>query len=343
MGNYIDRKAYLAYAREFTLSESKIIGEFTDWLPQDIIDCHAHCNLPAHVGQMSNLAYNHMFSTFPSFTLQESEEWNKLFHPGKSIRTLRFALPFKGINHKSANLYLLEGSPVEDRVALCGLPDDPDYTIGMLAHKKTLALKMYYAHLEPWATEIYQYFTKDILAVAEARNVPIVLHLPDQITACLGQLLRLIEDFPRLKICIAHLGLVEYSEPGLEGIFREVQKYPQVFLDTALVHSVEVIALAIGVFGTHRIMYGSDAPLHLARYAGYKNPQLGNRIVSEYPYHWANPKEHDRFKHLAKGVTHIHWRALSALKEAIIQLPVRQRESAKRQIFYDNAQSLYGF
>src|SRR5216683_5185396 len=125
----IPREAYLEYARHFRASERQLAAEFASWLPETIIDCHAHCNLPEHVRSLDERTYRHMLSTFPSFSLEESQSWHRLLYPQKRVRSLRFPNTFRGIDHKAANLYLLENSPRENRIAVYGLPDDPKYTI----------------------------------------------------------------------------------------------------------------------------------------------------------------------------------------------------------------------
>lgn len=320
-----------------------MVREFEEWLPETIIDCHAHCNLPEYVRSIDQRSYYHMLPTFPSFTLDESRTWNELLHPGKDIQTLRFPKTFRGIDHRVANLYLLERSPIADRIALYGLPDDPEYTIQMMEHPRVSALKMYYSYLEPPATEIYQYFPRDILEAAQQRNVPIVLHPPGRITACLDQILQLVADFPKLRICLAHMSLTKQVVPGLEEAFSSIACHPMVSFDTALVPSTEVVSMALRIVGPDRVMYGSDAPLHLIRSVVYTHPQRGERLITDYPYHWVDPAEHEEFKHLAHGVVHAHWQALYAIKNAIEGFPERTHDGMKHKIFHDNAKSFYGF
>jgi hypothetical protein len=93
-------------------------------------------------------------------------------------------MAFRGIDYRAANLYLLKQSDVQNRIALYGPPDDPEYTIRILGHPRVSALKMYYLYLEPPATEIYQYFPKVVLEEAQRRDVPIILHPPRKITEC---------------------------------------------------------------------------------------------------------------------------------------------------------------
>ncbi|MEY4731230.1 MAG: hypothetical protein RL681_176 [Candidatus Parcubacteria bacterium] len=341
--NEIDQDAYLAYAKSFTEAERGLIDEFERWLPSALIDCHAHCNLAEHVRFVDEKARRHMLSTFPSFSLDESEEWHRRLHPGKSIRALRFPKTFRGIDHKSANAYLLGESPGEDRIALYGLPDDVEYTIKMLEHPRVSALKMYHSYLEPTATEIYQYFPKAVLAVAQERGIPIILHPPRAVTECLDQIVKLFDDFPCLRVCMAHIGLTKSVRPGLEKALATIAAHPLVCFDTALVPSAEVVSLAMSVAGSDRVMYGSDQPLHLIRSAAYHHPRLGERIVTEFPYHWVDRDEQREYGHLAVGVTHAHWQALRAIKDAVTKLPLKDQEKVKQQLFHDNAESFYGF
>lgn len=343
MNRKIDREAYFEYARALTGKEEDLLREFQEWLPSTIIDCHAHCNLPEHVRSIDDRAYNHMLSTFPSFSLEESKEWHALLHPGKNVRSLRFPKTFRGIDHRAANLYLLKESDMQDRIALYGLPDDPEYTIGMLGHPRVSALKMYYSYLEPPATEIYQYFPKVVLEEAQRMDIPIVLHPPRRITACLDQILTLARGFPRLRICLAHLSLTKSVVPGLEEVFTAIAQLPCVHFDTALVPSAEVVAMALRIVGSDRIMYGSDEPLNLIRSTPYMHPEKGERLATEYPYHWVDVSDYQAYKHLASGITHAHWQALQAVRTAVSNLPEEEQDGVKQKLFHDNAKLFYGF
>lgn len=343
MNRKIDREAYLAYARALTEKECGLVREFQEWLPDTIIDCHAHCNLPEHIHSIDDRAYNHMLSTFPSFRLEESREWHALLYPEKNVRSLRFPKTFRGIDHRAANLYLLERSDAQDRIALYGLPDDPEYTIGMLGHPRVSALKMYYSYLEPPATEIYQYFPKVVLEEAQRRDVPIILHPPRRITMCLDQIITLATDFPHLRICLAHLSLTKSVVPRLEEAFTEISRLPRVHFDTALVPSAEVVAMALRIVGSDRIMYGSDEPLNLIRSTPYVHPGKGERLATEYPYHWVDMSDYQAYKHLATGITHAHWQALQAVKTAVSDLPEQEQDAAKQKLFHDNAKLFYDF
>ena len=343
MNSKINRADYLEYAGKLSSKELELINRFEDWLPNEIIDSHAHSNLEEHVISIDSRAFNHMLSTFPSFSIDESKIWHKLFHPGKKIRSLRFAKTFRGINHKAANLYLLEQSSSKDRVALYGIPSDIDYTVGMLRHRRVSALKMYYSYLEPPATEIYQYFPTEVLEAVEELDIPIILHPPSRITLCLSQILKLVNDFPKLRITLAHLSLTKSVVPGLEEAFRELARFQNIHFDTSLVPSSEVVSLALRIVGPHKIMFGSDEPLNLIRSVPFIHPEKGERLATAYPYHWIDEDDFKTYKHLALDATHSHWQALEAIRISVSNFPTTEQGKIKEMIFHDNACNFYGF
>jgi hypothetical protein len=62
---YEQREDYLANALTLSDQEQLAISELNDWLPKNIIDAHAHSNLPEHVESIPETTFNHMLSTFP--------------------------------------------------------------------------------------------------------------------------------------------------------------------------------------------------------------------------------------------------------------------------------------
>lgn len=340
----IDAREYLIDSLNFSQQEILLRESFLDWLPDQIIDCHVHCNLKKHSTRIDDDTYKQMMSTFPSFTLRQSNSLRTLLYSNKTVRSLRFPLVWRDIDHKEANAYLLKNSPEEDRAAVYGIPNDILYTETILNHRRTSALKMYPRFFIPPAQKIYQYFPPEILDVAEGLGIPIILHLPKVITQCIDELMKLTDDFPHLTVVLAHLGLPHLPVPGLQQTYELAARHTRVFMDTAMIPSTEVICMAIAAFGPDRILFGSDEPLNLIRAQVYENPILGQRLITLYPYHWVDKNEHKQYKHLASDVTHMHWGALIALRDAITKsYNSLEQKSVKEKIFYDNAKEVYGF
>ena len=69
---------------------------------------------------------------------------------------------------------------------------------------------------------------------------------------------RVVKDFPKLKICVPHLGFDELAD------YRElVEKYDNLWLDTAMVITNYLPVsehISLDQYRRDRIMYGSDFP-----------------------------------------------------------------------------------
>lgn len=333
---------YLNYSFVLTKQEENLRKVLLDWLPEKIIDCHVHCNRAEDVLSINQRTMNHMMSTFPHFTLEQSLELDTILFLERNIRKLRFSHVFSGIDHKSANEYLVKNSSQSDRVALYGIPNDIPYTIQQLRSKKYSALKMYYMFFDPPANRIYEFFPREILEEAQSLQIPIILHLPKIITQCVDDLLQVVHDFPTLPVVLAHLGLPNVPIPGLNEAYTEVARYENVYMDTSLIPSKEVVSMAIKAFGIHRIMYGSDEPLNLIRATVYVHPQKGQRLITNFNYHWVDQEEHMAFRHLAVDCIQTHWKSLEAIRLAIKGIS-SQEQIAENAIFYDTAKSVFGF
>ena len=69
---------------------------------------------------------------------------------------------------------------------------------------------------------------------------------------------RVLQNFPRLKICVPHLGMDEIS-----AYRKMIEKYDNLWLDTTMVladYFPLKSALDLGSFRADRVMYGSDFP-----------------------------------------------------------------------------------
>ena len=90
-------------------------------------------------------------------------------------------------------------------------------------------------------------------------------------------------------------------------------------------------------------MFGSDQPLNLVRARSFINPSRGQRLITDYNYHWVDKEEHAEFKHLATNLIHSHWGSVNALKKVIDEYPVKDQDKIKDMVFFTNAKLFYKF
>jgi hypothetical protein len=330
-------RKYLKDALHLHPKEERLRTDFNAWLPDQIIDCHAHANSVDDVKEIPLQALNRVYASFPGFTVEDSLHVRELLYPEKRVRTLRFANPYKGINHRGANTHLISVSPPEDRVALCGLPDDPTYTINKISEGNYTALKIYPYYFEPPAQTISYFFPDEILDVASQTHLPIIMHLPTKLSSCLDQVLEIIDKFPKLIIILAHMGKERGVSSSSLAAYEALRPHPSIAVDISMTPSSQLISQAFYTLGPERILFGSDEPFNLLRYKIYHHPELGERYVSQYPYHWLDNRQRERFGHLAINTVHLHWQVLMAIKTAITTVYPKDVKTIRNLVFYESA------
>lgn len=346
-----DYTAYFEHAMTLTPEEEELRAQLLPELPDTIIDSHTHSSAPVFNGfEMAPHILNHMMSTFPEVTIEQSGEIDKMFLPGKNISKLRFAHIYPGLDHKAVTEHILKNEGAGDQTALFGLsetPEDIEYTISELRSGKYAALKMYYMASQTPKYALFDYFPPEILAVAQEEQVPIILHLPHSLYRSQDEVDVLMERFPNLKVVLAHVGVANVPKPELNPILAAFAKHPNLYVDTALVDSDAIVFSALHNLGRNRILYGSDEPLNLMRVVTFFNPELQTaRVLADYPYHWANPEEQSKWRHLAdKPFVHNQWHQLGALVAAVRATATSPSnyEAIMEDIFAGNARSVFGF
>jgi len=339
------QQRYLEYAENQSELEIDIMEKFGAFLPDEIIDAHTHYNDFKFLLDVPPTLSAHLVSSFLGFNIGDSDKFNALLYPEKKVHCLRIPLPFQGINLKSVNDHLLSVSYSEHRVAVAGIPTDLVYTLDVLKNGNVSALKMYHWYSHPPYKEIYDFFSPEILEVTQSGNVPIILHLPGTLAKCEECLVRLLLDFPRQRVVVAHMGVSATSTLDDLEIYRKLSRYENLFMDTSMVIDPMVLTQIFKRFPLQRIMYGTDLPLSLVRGQAYRHPEFGLRIFSSYPYHWINPREVDEQGVELCGVSPmlIHWQALLSLENAIRVVAKKQQEKVKEMIFFNTAKEVYSF
>jgi hypothetical protein len=337
----IPTDSYVKYALELLSAERELIDEFSGWLPDTIVDCHVHSNPPSSVVEIDDEMYRNMVTTFPHFTIEQHRRFTELLYPGKTVILLPFTMPYRGIDFRAANEYLLgvAGSDPTVRPVLYGLPDDPAYTTDMLSNPTFVGLKMYMLYFRPAASRISEFFTDEILAHVDLIGGTVILHPPAPVTKSFQDIVETAVRFPNVTFIIAHMGSLTLSSEGVEAVYKKLAPIANLLFDTAIVPSSEILGMGLDVFGHKRILFGTDQPLSLVRANVCINPVLGERLATPYPYHWADPEEERGYVRYAQGATHLHWGTMKALREAIAVYG--ETPEVVQDIFCNNAHRVF--
>lgn len=340
-----DFDGFMKHGMKLTTDEIMHIDKLSGELPDIIHDVHVHTAEPASFdfNRLTSAGRHSMVSTYPVTTIEDSQKMDELFWKKKKIRKLRFAHATNGHDQAKTNEYLKHKSPQEDKIAFFGQserPEQVDATIAGLASGAFRGLKMYYAASRKHRYgHVYDYFPKHILAAAERAETPIILHLPNGLTQSAHEVHEVCEDFPRLRIVLAHIGVSFAYSPQVEKSLVSIADLSQVSVDTSGVTDVEVLTSAVQHLGAKRVLFGTDEPFGLMRDVTYVHPELGPRLLTDIPYHWTIPEERAEFLHLRNPkVPNNHIQQLQALVAVAKTLPDADRDA----IFTNNASDHFG-
>ena len=340
-------KKCLDYSLAFSAKEKMMIQDINKWLPDLIIDTHTHLTPSSCVEDIPPEIQKQMCATFTFLSIKESEKIKSDLYPNKEIISLRMAMPFKGIDHRNVNTYLSESSSIKNQSIFCGIPDDVDYTVNGMRSEKFKALKMYPFYFINPDGSIYQYFKPEILKEANDLSLPIILHLPTKVTSCLSQLEELLSTFPKLPVVLAHMGREREYSAELGGAYSILKEYPNLFIETSTIPSIDVFKSALENFGENRIIFGSDEPYNLIRATVVSLENKRQRFLTTYNYNWVDKEEQKKlslqFPDKSSSLILMHFQNLYALKESLDQtfLSAQDRERVKNKIFSVNAANIF--
>ena len=330
-------QVYLEWALCLTEAERRERDQLLARLPDLVVDAHVHVTDTGSVRTLSEYALAQARSSFPAWPIEESDGVRHFLYGDRRVRRLLMAHPYRGIDHRRANRYLLDSAGPDDRVLLCGLPDDERYTVEELASGRYVGLKMYPHYREPPYERLAEYFPDWSLQAAATAGVPAIVHLPLPIADCLPDLLDLIDRHPDNRIVLAHLGRQHHADDAAVAAFTAAAAAPLVTVDTSMAAEAEVHGLALDTFGPHRVLYGSDEPFNLLRYVGYEHPRLGYRLIAPRRYHWLGTADFERYRQLAVDACLLHLQVLRAIVDNVDQRYEARAPDVLRGIFAENA------
>jgi hypothetical protein len=283
------------------------------------------------------------------FTYEEHlQVRNALWPRNVELLQIVFCLPFRGMNIRQGNRYVQAIARRDSTFLpfLTGDPCDLAYTLQELETGLWRGLKMYAEQLASPAQAITDFFPHPVLELVNALQIPIILHLPRNLLQGYPELLKLAARYPQLPFVVAHFGMARGDMAQIEQALQATASCPTIFYDTSWFKDVRVFQAGLDILGPERILYATNQPFTLMRAQFVQNPLPGERIVLDYPYHWADPREQqlyrDRTEAWVETLLSFHYASLAALIVAIeAKYPQKARRTAViDQVFYQNARWL---
>ncbi|HEY1353467.1 MAG TPA: GNAT family N-acetyltransferase [Ktedonobacteraceae bacterium] len=338
----IATRAYLGHALRFNAAEVRAKETVLPKIPRRIIDVHSHLGLPEDVEGVDAALYP---SRYMHFTHEEHlQVRSALWLPHVELLQIAFCFPFRGVNIRQGNRYVQAIARRDSTFVpfLTGDPCDLASTLQELETGLWRGLNMYAEQLARPAQALTDFLPHPLLEVVEALQIPLILHLPDNLLPDYPDLLKLAARHPQLPIVVAHFGIARSDLEQIEQALQATASCPTIFYDTSWFKDVRVLQAGLDILGPERILYATDQPFNLLRAQFAQHLLPGER----YPYHWADSQKpqlyRDRTGVQVERLPNFHYASLAALIVAIeAKYPQKARRTAViDQVFYQNARRL---
>lgn len=348
----IETKPYIDNAFHLNTSEQNIQESVVPNVPRKTIDIHTHLGRRKDADGLVADLHSNMISSFTYFSLEEHyEARRKLWKDGfDDIKQVAFCFPLRGIDIKNGNDYVFEVGEIDKNFIpfLTGNPLDIPYTLRELDTREWKGVKIHPEQLERKAKNITDFFPHPVLSKVNEERLPITLHLPTNLMTDYPELISLAEMYPNVHFIVAHFGMSRGNTQLTEKALSSIAPIDNISLDTSWFIDGEVIKKGLEIVGSDKILYASDQPYNLIRARFVTHPQLGERIFTDFPYHWANPIEQKAYQEATVLDPHefsnFHFEGLRVLMEAIDKSSETEeaKNSTIKKIFITNAQKALG-
>ncbi len=264
-------------AEHFKLIDGPVYREeIAPYLPLRIFDAHVH--LVRRCDFLPGIDPRKLKTTAPepiatSFTPRRLAATMRRLFPRQEWEALVFHTPYTVVDIERANRWIasLGRKHCHLHPLMIVRPDmrakELDAVVeagGFVGFKPYLS----FARPHRGETRIGDFLTRDHLAVAAARGLVVILHIPRKQRAAdpanIRDVARTCERWPALKLVIAHCGR-SYGPYYIEQAIGTWKAFPNLSFDVSAVDDAETIEVVLENVGPRRLIYGSDMPVTLLR------------------------------------------------------------------------------
>ena len=331
---------------ELTDYDKKIYyEEIADFIPDKIIDAHAHVWLPGMKRSKPKGSAAWTAKVAPDMTYEDLVQTQTDLYPGKSVTSVIMGSPTCFLD--KVNAYVTEIMQKHSLPCLyCTNYNTTKEEILDAMAKGYIGIKPYLANCAPYIpaneVRIFDFLPHEHLELMNEIGGVVMLHVPrpqrlkDPVN--LAQMVEIDERYPNAKVIIAHIGRA-YVYDDIGDAFDVVKNTKNLYYDfSANVYGYAMERL-IDAVGTKRIMFGSDMPY--AKMRMYRIDD-GGKYVNVVPrglYGDVSADPHMRETD-EENITTFIYEELLALKGAAEKLGLTKDEVA--DLMYNTAAECYG-
>ena len=336
--------------------------EIRDFLPDKIIDIHTHIWLNSlrpvkkelNGESSGTVNWPSRVVTWPSLVapdncVEDLQETYRLLFPGKEVTPLMFTSPANRDDWWPQNEYTRVSAQKTGYPALFfSTPEQScDELEEILRRGGFLGLKSYLFFAKDYLPEkeirIYDFFPKHQLKRMDELGAIVMLHIPrdgrlkDPVN--LAQICEIKEEFPNVKLIIAHIGRA-YVKEDVGNAFEVLAPYKDLMFDFCANCCEYAIYELFRNVGPDRAMFGSDLPI--LRMRTHRIEENGTYINLIPPGLYGDPSQDPHLREVspeeAEKITFFMYEEILAAKRAANRLGFGKEEIEK--IFYGNAAKL---
>jgi uncharacterized protein len=322
------------------------------FLPDKIIDIHTHVYKKEIAG--TGVVQDKRLVSWTSLVAEDNPiedlmETYRLMFPGKEVTPCVFPWvePVEKIDE--LNLYTKESAAAHNLPAL--LLAHPRWSAEKLERKlveqKHLGIKVYLSFAPSYIpgdeVRIFDYLPPDQLAVMDKLGLVVMLHIPrsgrlrDPVN--LAQILEIEENYPSLKLILAHVGRA-YCREDVGNALETLGKTERLVFDFCANTNPWVFARTLETFGPERMLFGSDLPITRMRMRRVCEDGTYVNLVPAGLYGDVSSDKNMREIHGedADALTFFLYEEIRAMKEAVDELGLGR--SDVENLFYGNAERI---
>lgn len=326
--------------------------ELKDFLPEKMLDIHTHVWVkrlmegprlkPGEVQRM--VTWPDLVAPDDSF--EDLQETYRLLFPGKDVKAMMFN---GGGFSETTNRYVGQKARESGWPAL--YYSHPTQSAGQIEQRIReggfLGLKSYLdlapKHLPEAEIRIFDFFPKHQLKKLDEMGAIMMLHIPrhgrlkDPVN--LHQILEIKQEFPHIRLIIAHVGRA-YTREDVGGAFELLDQVPDLMYDFSANCCEYAITEVLRHAGPKHVMWGTDMPverMHMRRIA--ENGTYVN-LVPPGIYGDLSGDVHMRevSEEAGKKLTFFAYEELLAFQRACRTLGLTRRDV--EDVMYNNAAAL---
>ncbi|MBR3934212.1 MAG: amidohydrolase family protein [Clostridia bacterium] len=324
--------------------------ELKDFLPEKIIDIHAHVHLKENFDPLPQgvKAPPKKWTALVAEdnSIEDLQETYRLMFPGKDVKALMF-MNAKGL--KKNNEYVAKVSKETGWPALyySHPQQSADEVEAEIRKGGFLGVKSYFVlspkYIPAKEARIFDFFPKHQLKRLNEMGAICMCHIPrdgrlkDPVN--LAQIMEIRKEFPKLRFIVAHIGRA-YVKDDIGNAFDILTQEPETMYDFSANCSEYVIEEAIRRVGAKHLMFGTDMPiLRMRSHRIGENGTYVNLVPPGlYPDPYGDPHLREVSEEEGKKITFFAYEELLALKKACQNLGLTKQDV--EDMMYNNAYNL---